>query len=199
MKKYLIILLAAVGLVFSSNAWANLPNDPTFAEAFRQQGTKQNNPYRVVRLVRFSTQSANAIVNSGDAVVWDTVSADGVTVRLTTTSGDNAFAGIAAATISSPDTANSATALDDIGHRNWGWITISGLADANTSAGGTNGNSNGDFFVTSSDSGKITTVKLSATTTATESQVKALMGVGGIFLQAADGTSTKYKVYVKNS
>ena len=85
----------------------------------RGVGSKQGEPTRVLKLVRFVSNDANVTgVVSGDAVCYSVISDDGVSVIKTATSADGSFAGISAMSISTAD-ATSTTAYDDTGRRNW--------------------------------------------------------------------------------
>lgn len=198
MKK-LSILFAAGVLFFGGVAYAGY-SEPSFtAQKINNSQENQKEPYREIKLVRFGTRGANvAALVSGDAVVYSDVSADGVTVNKSVNSADGAFAGIVCTTIPSSDAATAASGFaDEAGRGNWGYIVTRGPAFATTGAGGTNGNAYGDFFITSSDSGKITTMGTQAQVAATRLDVAInVRGKGGFFMQSADGTSTTYKVYV---
>lgn len=204
----LIALCAISGVAFSAT---NVPTDVGMLK--RQEGTSQDTPVRVYKLVRYATEGANqASLNSGDAVTWDQLSLDGLTVRIGTNSLDGGFAGIVAATILTYDTLTQGgtTAGDDNGRRNWGYITVNGgPVFANITAGGTNGNAYGDIVILSNDAGKVTTIisldSASALGTAgsgtvsdrLKTLIKQVGNKGGIFLSSADGTSTKTKVYLQ--
>lgn len=60
---------------------------------------------------------------SGDAVIWDTTSADGITISGCITNNDAAFAGVLVTDVLTAD--NSFVRLSD---RNWGWMAIKGYA-----------------------------------------------------------------------
>jgi hypothetical protein len=197
-KHILVALFCAFCTVGVANAY---PDDPTYATWTDKSGkvTKQGNPVRVLKMVRLAdNRDIGVSVVSGDALVYSLVSDDGVSVALTTTSADGALAGIAATAILTSDSLNTNSARDDAGRRNWGWIVVHGPADANVSAGGTNGNSAGDLFITSTDSGKITALQTGAASTAvTVALLDDVKGAGGFFMDAASGSATKTKVFVE--
>lgn len=198
MKKLYSLFLAALLVAVSVPAFAI--DDPTFANYIkkRAEGAKFADASRGVRLVRFSNNGLNASsLVSGDAVVWDTVSDDGVSVRTTTTSADGAFAGIVCTTIPTSDASTGTSAYDDLGRRNWGWIVVEGFMTARATAGGTNGNSAGDIFITSTDSGVITTLENAGGNSTANQIQRAVRGRGGFFFDAGDGSSTTYEVYVQ--
>lgn len=200
-------LLMAFGLGLSVAAYAY--PDPILKgwdnkSKFAQQvaGAGGTTQVTTLKWVRHSSQGPNiAGIASGDVVVYDTVSDDGISVRLTTTSADGAIAGIAVTAIPSSDnaTGSTGTAFDDYGRRNWGWILVHGRIIAKTSAGGTNGNSIGDAFITSTDSGAITSLISFDTSTVAQNlnrAAKASQASGGFFYDTSDGTSTTYDVQV---
>lgn len=205
MRKLYILAVAIFAITLSQPAFAI--NEPSFANQEKKSmpGALQGEPIRVVKLVRYSTRgNSTTSLTSGDAVVYDTVSDDGISVRRTTSSGDGAFAGITAVTILTADS-NASSAFDDAGLRNWGWIVVHGPMVANAGTGGTNGNAVGDFFITSVDAGSVTTLELSrgiagvtVDTAVMRSELKRTAAAGGFFLDAADGTSTSYEVFVEN-
>ena len=196
--KFLAISLMALVLSGGVAIAYDQPTYTTYNE-LRNAGGRQSEPVRVLKLVRNPSRDTTATgwisvtgIQSGDAVRYDCVSDDGVTVGYSVvTSRDTAFAGIACTLIPSADAASS-SALDDIGRRNWGWIVVHGPADANVKAGGTNGNAAGGFFITSRDFGTITGIE-----GANSADVSASAGKGGFFLDAADGTSTTVQVFVQ--
>lgn len=198
-KLYILMLtlLATVGLVSTSFARSE-PGFESWSNKSVNVG-RESNPVRILKLVRNSAGGDNGVtIVSGDAVVYDTNSDDSVSVRVTTTSADGAFAGIAASQILSSDASAAASAFDDIGRRNWGYIIVHGPANANTTTSGTNGNAAGDLFVTSTDAGKITGTSSNSTVTATGAEVsKVVRGKGGFFY-SADNASTVALVFVEN-
>lgn len=193
MKK-LFSIVAILGFVATS---AYAIDEPTFNNQvkLRGVGAKQAEATRVVKLVRYAENTQDApSLTSGDAVVYSIVSDDGVSVVRTTTSWDNAFAGIVATTIQSSDSASTGSAADDIGRRNWGWIVTHGPTVADASAGGTNAHAAGDPFGTSSDATAVTS--FAAVNTNSAAIQKRTAGKGGFFLDAGDGTTTSYEVFV---
>ena len=199
------ISLSLVMLLGVTVAYA-APNEPNFSTYVvkRQVGSRQGDPVRVLKLVRFSTKGPNQTsVVSGDVLVYDTVSDDGVSVRLTTTSADGAIAGIAASAISSSDsTAATTSAQDDAGGLNWGYIVVHGLANAKVTAGSGTGNAIGEAFTTSTDSGaagytQVTTANGAATGADITTTLNAMTGMGGIFLDTGAVGDTSAEVLVR--
>lgn len=196
MKK--LFALFALVMFSASVAYADEPSFET-TMIKRQAGSRQAAPVRVIKLVRFVAQGPDvASVLSGDVVVYSTVSDDGVSIDRTTVSADGAVAGIACTTIRTSDSTGSASAQDDAGRRNWGWIVVHGPMTAKVSAGGTNGHAAGDMWITSTDSGAITGVVNSTVTTgaSTNEVVKIARGKGGFFFSAANASSTTAEVFV---
>lgn len=205
MKK---IILALSLIMFSSGVAFALDNPSDVGEIKKVRGSDQATPTKVYKLVRYVRNGVNDVaVVSGDALVYSTVSDDGVSVNLTTTSGDNAFAGIAVTAIQSSDSLTTTSATDDIGRRNWGYIQVHGPCLAKVTAGGTNGNSAGDLFITSTDSGAITGMQGAtvsgdnASTTSSNTNltrtIRNAASSGGFFLDAGDGTTTMAEVQVE--
>ena len=133
MKKILFVVLAI--LLSASVAFA--APDPTHTRGtvegpgavgeIRGNGNFPSECYRTFRLVRYANCNANDMhISPDNAVIWDTVSDDGVTVMLSTTSADSRVAGVAVSHILTADAAGN-TAAQDIGRRNWGYIQTYGL------------------------------------------------------------------------
>lgn len=207
MNKLRFASLALGMLLVSSLAFA-YPDEPTF-ESVTKLGPNQRQgvAVREIKLVRYTSRDANAItINSGDAVVYDTNSDDGVSIRRTTTSADGALAGILVTQILTAD-GNSTSALDDAGRRNWGWALVHGPVVANVTAGGTNVHSIGDPFYTSKNEGSVTTLETftysmdSGVTLATYNSnalhySKKISASGGFFMDAASASDTTAEVFV---
>ena len=96
------------------------------------QGKLDAQAHKIFRLVRFvPTGGSNTSIGISpeSIVIWDTVSDDGVTVTTSTTSGDNAVAGVIAATTVTPEYGCLGnTATTDAGKRNWTWLQTYGYA-----------------------------------------------------------------------
>lgn len=198
MKKLILILLT-FGML-SGTAFAGPPETDILSEKKGLGGRRQGDQAAVIVLVRNSGASASSTalnIVSADAVVYDTNSDDGVSVRLTTTSADGALAGIAVTAITSSDATSGTSAFDDNGRRNWGYILVHGRCLAKTSAGGTNGNNIGDAFITSVDSGAITTFALlNSDAGGVNSALKTSTATGGFFYDAAVAGATFAEVQV---
>ncbi len=128
MKKIYSILLALFvlggGIAFAYDSDGNVHKE-------EGSGASIADAVRVYQLVRYPSVEAGGVRNflsSGDVVVWDTNSDDGVTVNLTSMVGQSrdAVAGIVVSSTITGDTA-SGTAVQDIGHKNWGYIQTYGL------------------------------------------------------------------------
>lgn len=197
LKSLVLSLVAVIALAGVSYGYDN-PTLDTY-QIKKNAGGRASSSTRIVKLVRNSEQGQNSVaIASGDVVVYDTNSDDGVTVRLTTTSADGAIAGIAVTSIPTSDTVQN-SAADGDGMRNWGWIIVHGKANAKVGAGGANGNAIGDVVITSTDSGAVTTFRDLANPTAVATAAgvnRAVTGRGGFFLDAADASSTTSEVFV---
>lgn len=200
MRKYLIIALTLLTTVFGGGIAFALDLPANEGMIKRIQGARQSTPTRVYKLVRSSMRTATSgTISIGSAVVYDTVSDDGITVRMTTTSADPAFAGIVVTLISPDPTANGATAADEEGKTNWGYIQVHGPTTATVNAGGTNGQAAGATFITSRDSGAITALELPTVLplVADFAQYGRVANAkGGFFEDAADGSSTSVDVFI---
>jgi len=96
------------------------------------QGGFPSDAHKIYRLVRNPMCGTSVVGLTADTVViWDTVSDDGVTVTLSTTSADTRVAGVVVNTIATAD--YSQTAANDIGKRNWGYIQTYGLGTVQVS------------------------------------------------------------------
>lgn len=193
-----LILAISLAAVMSSGIAFAFDNPSDIGEIKKVRGTDQAVPTKVFKLVRLAASGPNdASVVSGDAVRYSIISDDGVTIALTTTSADNAFAGIAVTAIATSDSAVGTTAADDVGRRNWGYIQIHGPCLANISAGGTNGALVGQGFITSTDSGKITGLQTGALTSLS-SLAGQINGSHGFFLDTPAVGDTQVEVFVEN-
>lgn len=196
MKKSFMFLMASL-LMYSGIAFAGYAEPSYSANKINNKADNQKEAYREIMLVRFGEDGVNgASIASGDAVVWSTVSDDGVTVAFTTTSADQAFAGIACTAIQTADSVDATVYSDDAGRRNWGYIVVYGKADANVTAGGQSGATVGTSFITSTDSGKITGMQ-TGTTTAIEPAIRQAAARGGFFFDTASAAATVVEVFVK--
>lgn len=196
MKKMLNLFLLAGLLLVSTSSFAY--NDPTFQAQIKMQtvGQKQGEPVREVKFVRFASRDANATsILSGDVVVYDTVSDDGVTVTRSIVSGDCSIAGIAATTILSAD-GSAVSAFDDAGRRNWGWVVVHGPMTANITAGGTNAHAARDPFYTSRDEGRISGPQ-TGDGAPQAAVLRMATSTGGFFMDAAVASETTADVFVK--
>ncbi len=132
MKKLLVLsiialfMLGAVEVSFAVN-----PSGPGASGDIMGMGTGRyvSDPHRTFRLVR---ARAATTITADSMVVWDTdvvypTASDGVTVTVTSTSGDSRVAGFLVTSIASRDTTGGGyTATEDVGLRNWGWLQTYG-------------------------------------------------------------------------
>lgn len=206
MKKIYLLLIGS--MLFGGVAFAAEPTFESWTDKSVNTG-RRGTPVRVVKMVRHaSSDPSSPSLLSGDSVRYSLVSDDGVTVAPTLVSADGAFAGIVVTTIRSADS-TSTTAQDDAMKGNWGWIIVHGPATANILAGGTNGHSAGDPFISSRDPSKITTFEIvtfsadvgesaSGYNARTLRLVKATAATGGFFMNAAVAADTTALVYLEN-
>ena len=134
MRKLTLVLLGL--LMVSGSAFAG------YDEGFRitkkeQSGGGEADPVRVIQLVRNPNFASNGIgvntfvnqISEGDAVLWDLISDDGVTINIVGSGNisvsNDAAAGIAVGNIPTADIQGN-TASQDVGRRNWGWIQTYG-------------------------------------------------------------------------
>ncbi len=139
-KLFLFIAVLLVGgLAFSGLAFAGS------AEIFGQGGYPSD-PHKIFRLVH----NPNATVISAEAIViWDLTADNGVSVTVSTTSGDSAVAGILTEALPAQVTASN-TVAQDIGKANWVLMQTYGLAEVSV---GREVNTAGAAMGTSSVSG----------------------------------------------
>ncbi len=203
MRKYLVLALTLLTVTFGVSSSAFAVNKPdSIGMIKRVTGSGEDTPTRVYKLVRYGSNTnlgTNPSISAGEAVVYDTISDDGITIRRSTTSGDGAFAGIAVTEIPTSDASTGTAASDDLGRRNWGYIIVHGPTTAYVRAAGTNGNLAGDRFMTSSDAGAVSALSQGVTLvgTPTALTLKAYASTGGFFQDAADTTSTSVDVFVQ--
>lgn len=214
MRKFILSLAAfifAAGITSQAFAYDDASFKAWHNKSMESEAAGQGTPVRVLKFVHYASADANATsLLSGDVVVYDTVSDDGVTVTRSITSGDGAIAGIVVTTIPSCDNTTATSAQSDRGRRNWGWIIVHGPATATISAGGTNAHAIGDPFIVSRDEGRITALENIIISTDSSvvynsahlralwlRQVKAAGNSGGFFQDTSDGTSTTADVFVR--
>ena len=198
MKKILIVL--ALALSVAAPAFAI--DSPGFQDCTIKKGTgtRYGDANREVKLVRFGEQAQNgASLVSGDLVVWDTLSDDGVTVTGVSTSADGSIAGIVCTTIPTADSVQN-SAQEGAGRRNWGYIVVSGPMNVDVNAGA-NDFAVGDFFITSSDDTIATTI-VNRTggivlVDVQEGSLREVAAKGGFFMDTYVAGDTTAEVYVQ--
>ena len=131
MRKLSIFILAI--LLLSGIAYAG-------STEILGQGGFQSDPHRIYRMVRFvpASGSVTSITLSAEAIViWDTTSDDGVTITTSTTTGDAAVAGVVPVAILTPEYGSlGASAANEIGRRNWGFVQTYGYAKVTMNSAG---------------------------------------------------------------
>ena len=135
MKRILSIMLVA--LFMATSVVMAAPSGPGAPGEILGQGYR-GDPHRIFRLVHVSPDNNDSDgLAAGSVVCWDNSLDDGVSVELTTTSGDGAVAGVLVTAVISNDTAAAQiTASDDpSGNANWGWLQTYGLSLENPTVG----------------------------------------------------------------
>lgn len=193
MKKFFAIALLITSAFVGSAAYAGVPEPTVNGMKKRAVGARESEPVRVFKLVRYGqlpTGVNSPSVASEDVLVYDTVSDDGISVAFTTSSHDNAVAGVAVTAIQTYDSKTGGIAEDQEGARNWGWIIVHGPAIAKVSTGAGTGIAVGAPWITSTDSGAVGYIT-SGSTSAVHYQ-----GVGGFFFDTLT-TETEAEVFVR--
>jgi len=129
MKKYLFAFVAMT--LMAGNAYAlNSPDDPGTYEG---AGFTRDTDPKVYRIVRnpLSGVDSSAFA-TGDVLIWDTISQDGVTVNLVGNTdisvSNDAVAGVAVASIPTAGLAVAVDAKSDRNKDNWGVMITRGRA-----------------------------------------------------------------------
>jgi hypothetical protein len=127
MKKYIVSFVALLTLV-SGSAFATQDSDGRASDKREIAGAPGFVPYKEYQLVRYADVAANqSSLTSGDVVVWNCVSDDGVTIDLVgATNSADAVAGVVVSTVIQTAEAVGMTPGIDYGRRNWGWIQVKG-------------------------------------------------------------------------
>ena len=137
MRKLLSVFILLSALTVPAFSY----DHPLVAGNIEQSNGTAADGVRVYRLVRNPicpplATVQTGIMNSSDAVLWDLVSDDGVSVnypsRLGISTSSDAIAGILVTSIPSAEGINSAS--NDLGRRNWGYIQIYGKCYASFDA-----------------------------------------------------------------
>lgn len=135
MKKIFVLLVVAL-LCVSGVAYAGqtaLSVSPGAGDIVAKHGSNDI-PDKTFRIVRFMTNSNDVkpadtpSLTADSIVIWDTASDDGATICTTATSYDSAVAGVVPVAILTCDNiaAIGATAAEDVGRNNWGWLQTYG-------------------------------------------------------------------------
>lgn len=144
MKRLLVILLAAaLVLPLGTALGKQAPSGNSNYRLQQGDGAEPLQPYRDIRLVRTGNLGTTLIgrktsrfaIFSGEAVIWDTNSGDGITVTFVDqTSQDRRFAGIAVASFETDDV--NGIAGENGGGANWAYIVTRGWALASVDSTG---------------------------------------------------------------
>ncbi len=200
MKNKLMLLVLALSLAWSGVVFGAPaePEDVGFRLNNAVVGGNDGVATKVFILVRNGDRTADtSALNSGDVVVWDTNSDDGITVTTTTISHDGAVAGILVTALETADT-GSITAADDTGRRNWGYAQVYGVVLANSGVGGVNNVIAGGLVITSGDAGSITAIEidLSSDTTGVMTAYSAAAATIGFFMNDDDATAS-HRIFLR--
>jgi len=137
MKKILVFTLITFFVLISVGLAAG-PTGPNNPGEILGQGKLASDPHRTFRLVRWSPTAAVTHTLTADSIViWDSTHDDGVTINVTTTSGDSRVAGVLVTAIVSGDTGLDGEinlASDDVGKVNWGWLQVYGKCNVNVAS-----------------------------------------------------------------
>jgi len=151
MRKLFLVVLAALLICGVAQAAVNTIPTPGSSAVIYQTttGSLITTVSTVIIPVRYASMRANdPSLASGDVVIWDTVSADSLTISGCITDNDSTYAGVLVTTIA---TADSAAKTGN--ERNWGYMAIKGycLAKVDTSESTTGAPlvANGDTQTTS--------------------------------------------------
>jgi len=135
MRKLFFVVLAITllcgGVVYAANDYA-VPNPVIVGSTGGQLGYSPATQIVRVRYGYMNSTKTHSALSSGDIVIWDTNSSDGITVRgpeATYTTGDGRFAGVLVSSIGTADT-GAIDPWDD----NWGWIAVKGYCLASVDA-----------------------------------------------------------------
>ena len=129
MKKFIVILFIAI--LALSVAHADEPAGAGY-EIMGHGGQNGLSPRTLAIPVRYAREDANSpSLSSGDVVIWDVTSADGLTISACEADSDGTYAGVMISTIQTADIASTTRR----GTRNWGKMAIKGycLAKCDTS------------------------------------------------------------------
>jgi len=139
--RFFLVALFIVGLVYSAEAVTNDYASQNVEILGASGGALGTTPPTVIMKVRYSrmdaTPQSSGSVISGDVLIWDTNSADGITVSRCVVDSPNDtvyFAGVAVTDILSADSTSTIAVT-----RNWGYMAVKGycLAKVDTSESAT--------------------------------------------------------------
>lgn len=193
-KRYFVLAIALVVALCGINSYA-YPSYPGEIKNF--VGQKPGEATRTYKFVRYGLVNPNAgSLSANEVVIYDTTSDDGVTIVKTTTSADGAIAGIVVETIQTAEAGSITSAADDAGRRNWGFIQVHGPAIAKVRGGGNTCLAKSPF-VTSGDSGAVTSLECSTSTNAvSRPDLLKASHFGGFFMDNCAGTAVTETVDV---
>ena len=130
MKK-LLVCIVVLALIFgvSTQAMAkssrmNRPDDQSINIVYKHPtGADITNPTVECRIVRYGKAGPNELgIESGDVLIWDETSADGITISGCTVSGDAGVAGVAITAMETDDNG----AMETSPEGNWGVMAVRG-------------------------------------------------------------------------
>lgn len=190
MKKIISVLIVALLLGFAVTAQADQPASGGWDFMSENSGPNGISAPTLIVPVRYglwgtSVARIDPSLSSGDAVVWNTTSADGFTISACILDSATESIGFAGVLITSIQTADSAKF--DRGSRNWGYMAVEGYCLAKIdSTGATAGQ---PLFVNGA------TLTASLATEATTTRV--LSRDIGVLLKAPDATDGLAPVWLR--
>lgn len=154
MRKLSLVLIAILFTCGVASAQPGFRQNPGVGDILGQ-GKQQSDAHRIFRMVRYTpaTYSGASTLAADSIVIWDLTLDDGVSVDTTTTSADSAIAGIIVVAALTPE-ADSLTAVQAHGDKNWTWLQTYGLSQVNMST--TANIAAGDAICTSTTAGEAT-------------------------------------------
>lgn len=195
MKKILSIVLVALlvgGVAFAAVPGVSKTPGTGFIITNMQGGTidQPSKTFRLVRFVPVAGSNNSLTLTKDSAVIWDLVSDDGVTVTLSTTSGDSAVAGIVVQDGLTPDIGTLGNeASEDRANRNWTWLQTYGLSQADLRPGEAIAAA-GDAIGLSTSPGKISTFAAGVATPRNQ-------GLLGFAYDSASASTSDVQVFVR--
>lgn len=138
MKKILFVSLILCLCLGIGVSFAEFPQSENVVDIGGNYGSVGTTPPTKILRVRYAMQQANAMtISSGDVVIWDTTSKDGLTISACVTDNASNYAGVLVTSIPTADNISQVNQNT----RNWGYMAVQGyaLAKVDTSNAATGG------------------------------------------------------------